>query len=70
MKTPSAFGENAALRGNSWRPQRDLNPRCRRERPVSLPLDDGVVIPCCKRVVSRVGFEPTAYGLKVRCSAS
>ncbi len=30
------------IRGFSWRPQRDSNPRCRRERPVSWArLDDG-----------------------------
>ncbi len=34
--------ESGSLSNNSWRPQRDLNPRRRRERPVSLPLDDGV----------------------------
>ncbi len=42
IENSSASHEKVALEHNSWRPQRDLNPRRRRERPVSLPLDDGV----------------------------
>ena len=47
------------------RPQRDLNPCSRLERPESLAkLDDGDVS------LSRDGFEPSTIGLKVRCSTS
>ena len=48
------------------RPQRDLNPCRRRERPVSLAwLDDGDSCP-----VSPVGIEPTTNRLKVCCSTN
>jgi integrase len=47
------------------RPRRDLNPCCRRERPVSWArLDDG------DAMVSRAGFEPATLCLKGRCSTA
>jgi hypothetical protein len=47
------------------RPRRDLNPCCRRERPVSWArLDDRDVM------VSRAGFEPATLCLKGRCSTA
>ena len=35
IKEPSGTSEDVALGYNNWRPQGELNPRCRRERPVS-----------------------------------
>jgi hypothetical protein len=41
MKIKKARESSQAINFN-WRPQRDLNPCCRRERPVSWArLDDG-----------------------------
>jgi hypothetical protein len=40
----SSFFKDSGGRGINWRPQRDSNPRRRRERPVSWArLDDGDV---------------------------
>ncbi len=54
---------------SKWRPQRDSNPRRRRERAVSWArLDDGDRT--LKKLVSRAGFEPATRTLKVYCSTN
>jgi hypothetical protein len=54
-----------------WRPQRDLNPRLRRERATSWAgLDDGDNRSTIFYLVSRAGFEPATHALKGRCSTN
>ncbi len=70
------FSELEAWLAEIWRPRRDSNPRCRRERAESWArLDDGdarrgPIYKIKEGLVSRVGFEPTTHGLKARCSTT
>jgi hypothetical protein len=64
-ETETLSDEGVLRSRDYWRPRRDLNPCCRRERPVSWArLDDG------DAVVSRAGFEPATLCLKGRCSTA
>ena len=76
---PQSVMAVSAMRQKKWRPQRESNPRCRRERAVSWAtrrwgrsnLKESAKSfprPLSSFLVSREGFEPSTHCLKGSCS--